>query len=157
MLSNFCFKPFLMAQGGMEPGSAWIFLIILLGIVGLITLMMLIRMYKRCPSNRILVIYGKTGRGAAKCIHGGAAFVWPVIQASSFLDLEPFVVPIDLTSALSQENIRVSVPTTVTAAISTEPGIMENAAIRLLALSRQQIMNQAQDIILGQMRPSSPP
>jgi len=114
--------------------------------------MVFARLYKRCPSNRILVIYGKTGRGAAKCIHGGAALVYPLFQASSFLDLEPFVVPIDLTSALSQENIRVSVPTTVTAAISTEPGIMENAAIRLLALTRQQIQNQAQDIILGQMR-----
>jgi flotillin len=128
------------------------FLVILAALVLFLLVTFLVRMYKRCPSNKILVIYGKTGRGAAKCIHGGAALVWPVIQGSSFLDLEPFVVPIDLTSALSQENIRVSVPTTVTAAISTEAGIMENAAIRLLALTRQQIMNQAQDIILGQMR-----
>jgi len=125
---------------------------LLAALVGIVVLLSLVRLYRRCPSNKILVIYGKTGRGAAKCVHGGAAFVWPVIQASSFIDLEPFVVPIDLTSALSQENIRVSVPTTVTAAISTEPGIMENAAIRLLALTRQQIQNQAQDIILGQMR-----
>ena len=74
--------------------------------------------YRRCPSNRILVIYGKTGSGASKCVHGGAAFIWPLIQAYDYLDLEPFVVPIDLTNALSQENIRVAVPTTVTAAIS---------------------------------------
>ena len=135
-----------------EWGPATMFLALLAGFVAVVILLMLVRLYKRCPSNKILVIYGKTGRGAAKCVHGGAAFVWPVIQGSSFLDLEPFVVPIDLTSALSQENIRVSVPTTVTAAISTELGIMENAAIRLLALTRQQIQNQAQDIILGQMR-----
>jgi flotillin len=44
------------------------------------------------------------------------------------------------------------VPTTVTAAISIEPGIMENAAVRLLGQSAQDIQNQAQDIILGQMR-----
>jgi len=136
-------------EGGL---STTVILALLAALVGIVVLLSLIRLYRRCPSNKILVIYGKTGRGVAKCIHGGAAFVWPVIQASSFLDLEPFVVPIDLTSALSQENIRVSVPTTVTAAISTEPGIMENAAIRLLALTRQQIQNQAQDIILGQMR-----
>ncbi|MCX5675090.1 MAG: flotillin family protein, partial [Planctomycetota bacterium] len=129
-----------------------VFLALLAGLVGIVVLLSLVRMYKRCPSNRILVIYGKTGRGASKCVQGGAAFVWPIFQASSFLELDPFVVPIDLTSALSQENIRVSVPTTVTAAISTDPGIMENAAVRLLGLMRQQILNIATDIILGQMR-----
>jgi flotillin len=98
------------------------------------------------------VIYGKTGKGAAKCVHGGAAFVLPLFQSYDYLDLEPFVVPIDLTNALSQENIRVAVPTTVTAAISNEPGIMENAAIRLLGLTLPQIQTQSQDIILGQMR-----
>jgi flotillin len=108
--------------------------------------------YKRCPSNRILVIYGKTGEGAAKCVHGGAAFVWPVLQSFEWLDLEPFVVPIELANALSQENIRVSVPTTVTAAISTEQGIMQNAAIRLLGQTIDDVRKQAQDIILGQMR-----
>ncbi len=108
--------------------------------------------YKRCPSNKILVIYGRTGSGAAKCIHGGAAFVWPVFQSYEWLNLEPFVVPIDLDSALSQENIRVSVPTTVTAAISTESGIMQNAAIRLLGQGLSDVQKQAQDIILGQMR-----
>jgi len=108
--------------------------------------------YKRCPSNRILVVYGKTGQGAAKCVHGGAAFVWPVLQSFEWLDLEPFVVPIELTNALSQENIRVSVPTTVTAAISTEEGIMQNAAVRLLGQTIEDVQKQAQDIILGQMR-----
>ena len=115
-------------------------------------LLFFVKRYKRCPSNKILVIYGKTGSGAAKCIHGGAAMVWPVIQAYDYLDLEPFVVPIDLSNALSQENIRVTVPTTVTAAISNQGGVMENAAIRLLGLTRGQIQAQAQDIILGQMR-----
>jgi len=108
--------------------------------------------YKRCPSNRILVVYGKTGQGAARCVHGGAAFVWPVLQSFEWLDLEPFVVPIELTNALSQENIRVSVPTTVTAAISTEDGIMQNAAVRLLGQTIEDVQKQAQDIILGQMR-----
>ena len=126
--------------------------IILAAVVCLLFLTFISR-YKRCPSNKILVIYGKTGGGtAAKCVHGGAAFVIPLLQDYEFLDLEPFVVPIDLDNALSQENIRVSVPTTVTAAISNQPGIMQNAAVRLLGLSRDKIQSQAQDIILGQMR-----
>lgn len=121
--------------------------------VGTIAVFMaLMSRYRRCPSNKILVIYGKTKSGAAKCIHGGAAFVIPLIQDFAYLDLEPFVVPIDLTNALSQENIRVTVPTSVTAAISNTKGIMQNAAVRLLGLSRKEIEDQAQDIILGQMR-----
>ena len=127
-------------------------LILILAAAVLGVVMLVVKRYRRCPANRILVIYGKTGSGAAKCVHGGAAFVWPLIQAYDYLDLEPFVVPIDLKNALSKENIRVSVPTTVTAAISNQPGIMQNAAVRLLGLNARQVQDQAQDIILGQMR-----
>lgn len=127
-------------------------LTVILAFLLCILLWVLTLRYKRCPSNKILVIYGKTGYGAAKCVQGGAAFVWPVLQSYEWLELEPFVVPIELTNALSQENIRVSVPTTVTAAISTEEGIMQNAAVRLLGQTLDDIKKQAQDIILGQMR-----
>ncbi len=136
--------------GGSSP--AGVFLSLLLALIVLVLFVTFVRRYRRCPSNKILVIYGKTNSGAAKCIHGGAAFVMPLFQAYDYLDLEPFVVPIDLANALSQENIRVSVPTTVTAAISNEPGIMQNAAVRLLGQTTQQIQAQAQDIIIGQMR-----
>ena len=136
-------------EGAASPG---IILGIITAVLFLTLFITLAKRYKRCPSNKILVIYGKTNSGASKCVHGGAAFVWPLFQAYDYLDLEPFVVPIDLSNALSQENIRVSVPTTVTAAISNQPGIMQNAAVRLLGQSTQQIQTQAQDIIIGQMR-----
>ena len=132
------------------PIGLVLMLILAVAILGVV--MLVVKRYRRCPSNRILVIYGKTGSGAARCIHGGAAFIWPLIQAYDYLDLEPFVVPIDLKNALSKENIRVSVPTTVTAAISNQPGVMQNAAVRLLGLNSRQVQDQAQDIILGQMR-----
>jgi flotillin len=109
--------------------------------------------YKRCPSNRILVIYGKVGGGnTAKCIHGGAAFVMPLVQDYAYLTLEPIQIEIPLKDALSVENIRVSVPSIFTVAIGTDPEIMQNAAIRLLGLNTQQIKQQAQDIIFGQLR-----
>ena len=116
------------------------------------------RRYKRCPSDRILVVYGKVGKGgeaesrSAKCIHGGAAFIWPVIQDYSFLDLTPFSIEINLTSALSKQNIRVDVPSRFTVGISTEEGVMNNAAERLLGLSITDISNLAKDIIFGQLR-----
>lgn len=112
-----------------------------------------IRRYKRCPSDRILVVYGKVGTGnSAKCIHGGAAFVWPVIQDYEFLDLTPISIEVDLTNALSRQNIRVNVPSRFTIGISTEPGVMQNAAERLLGLGLKEVQELAKEIIFGQLR-----
>ncbi|MEM1259533.1 MAG: SPFH domain-containing protein, partial [Bacteroidota bacterium] len=112
-----------------------------------------IRRYKRCPSDRILVVYGKVGSGnSAKCIHGGAAFVWPVIQNYEFLDLTPISIEVDLTNALSRQNIRVNVPSRFTIGISTEPGVMQNAAERLLGLGLPEVQELAKEIIFGQLR-----
>jgi len=114
---------------------------------------MLTKRYKRCPSNRILVKYGKVGSGtSAMCIHGGATFVIPVIQDYAYLNLEPIQIGIPLKDALSAENIRVEVPSVFTVAIGTQPEIMQNAAIRILGLNTQQIKQQAEDIIFGQLR-----
>jgi len=113
----------------------------------------LIKRYKRCPSDRILVVYGKVGGGqSAKCIHGGAAFIFPVIQDYQFLDLTPISIEVNLINALSKQNIRVNVPSRFTIGISTEPGIMQNAAERLLGLGQNEIQELAQEIIFGQLR-----
>lgn len=126
-----------------------IFLIVFLFIIGGI----FISRYKRCPSDRILVIYGKTGAGqSARCVHGGAAFVWPVIQDFAFLDLTPISIDVDLRNALSKQNIRVDVPSRFTVGISTEPAVMTNAAERLLGLDSMAIKTVSHDIIVGQMR-----
>ncbi|MEM7084854.1 MAG: SPFH domain-containing protein [Bacteroidota bacterium] len=112
-----------------------------------------IRRYKRCPSDRILVVYGKVGSGnSAKCIHGGAAFIWPIVQDYQFLDLTPISIEVNLVNALSKQNIRVNVPSRFTIGISTEPGIMQNAAERLLGLGQQEIQDLAMEIIFGQLR-----
>ena len=114
--------------------------------------------YRKCPSDRIMVIYGKVGKNAdgsarsSKCIHGGAAFVWPVIQSYQYLDLTPISIAVDLRSALSRQNIRIDVPSIFTVGISTEQGVMQNAAERLLGLKLSEIQELAKDIIFGQLR-----
>jgi flotillin len=119
----------------------------------LFVLTMLTRQYRRCPSNRILVVYGKvTGQRAAKCMHGGGTFIVPLLQSYAYLNLEPMTIEIDLAAALSKKNIRVNVPSTFTIGISTAPDIMNNAAERLLGLNETAVAAQARDIILGQMR-----
>ncbi len=123
-----------------------------------IIIVAMLKRYKRCPSDRILVVYGKVGKGiesesrSAKCIHGGAAFIWPIIQSFQFLDLTPISIEINLRSALSKQNIRVDVPSRFTVGISTESGVMTNAAERLLGLTQESISNLAKDIIFGQLR-----
>lgn len=114
--------------------------------------------YRKCPSDKVMVIYGKVGTDhegqarSAKCIHGGAAFVVPVIQSYQYLDLTPISINVDLRNALSKQNIRVDVPSRFTVGISTEPGVMQNAAERLLGLKLNEIQELAKDIIFGQLR-----
>jgi flotillin len=123
------------------------------GIMLFTTLMLVVNRYKRCPSNKVLVIFGKvSGGNTARCIHGGAAFVWPLIQDHQYLDLEPIQIEVPLKGALSAENIRVNVPSVFTVAIGTDPELMQNAAIRLLGLNTVDIKQQAADMIFGQLR-----
>ena len=126
-------------------------------VVVLTTILLIFSRYKKCPSDKIMVIYGKIGKKgsenrSAKCIHGGASFIVPVFQAYEFMDLTPMSISVDLRNALSRQNIRVDVPSRFTVGISTEPGVMQNAAERLLGLKLADIKQIAEDIIFGQMR-----
>lgn len=114
--------------------------------------------YKKCPSDKIMVIYGSIGKNkdgtnrSAKCIHGGAQFIIPVFQSYAYLDLTPISISVDLKNALTRQNIRIDVPSRFTVGISTEPGVMQNAAERLLGLQMSEIQELARDIIFGQLR-----
>ncbi len=109
--------------------------------------------YKLAPANKILVVYGNTkGAGAAKCYHGGGKIVWPLVQNYAFLDLKPMTININLEHALSLQNIRINVPSTFTIGVSTEPSVMQNAAVRLLNLGQTEIEDMAKEIIFGQLR-----
>ena len=132
---------------------------IVVGVIILFALFMgILSRYRKCPSDKILVIYGKVGNDkngnsrSAKCIHGGAAFIFPVIQSYQYMDLTPISMNVDLKNALSKQNIRVDVPSRFTVGISTEPAIMHNAAERLLGLQMSEIQELAKDIIFGQLR-----
>ena len=130
-----------------------IILMITMLVVGLGMLIFFFSRYQKCPSDRILVIYGKTGKGeSSKCLHGGASFVWPVIQAFEYLDLTPIPIDIPLEGALTKQNIRINTPSTFTVGISTDPSVMANAAERLLGLQLTQVRDLARDVIFGQMR-----
>ena len=143
----------LAAQQDITSKLPWLLSLLLVVFVGFTFVLLFARRYKRCPSNKILVKYGKTGGArSATCIHGGASMVWPLIQNYEYLSLDPMQIEIPLAGALSIENIRVSVPSVFTVAVGTDEGTMSNAAVRLLGLDTTEIMKQAEDIIFGQLR-----
>ncbi|WP_299365995.1 flotillin family protein [Winogradskyella sp.] len=143
----------LLIQENIMEGIGGPMALIFTALIIVLILIVLIRRYKRCPSDRILVVYGKVGGGkSAKCIHGGAAFIMPVIQDYEYLDLTPISIEVNLVNALSKQNIRVNVPSRFTIGVSTEPGVMQNAAERLLGLGLQDIQELAKEIIFGQLR-----
>jgi len=135
-----------------------VILLIVAAIFVFTLLLLILSRYRKCPSDKVLVIYGKVGSNSdgsprsAKCIHGGAAFIWPVFQSFQYLDLTPMTINVELTKALSQQNIRVDVPSRFTVGISTETGVMQNAAERLLGLKTMEIQELARDIMFGQLR-----
>ena len=136
-------------------GSIMIFAIVLILVAAV---MFFAQRYKRCPPDQIMVIYGRTERTAegrpkpSKTLHGGAALVWPLIQDYAYISLKPMTIRIDLENALSQQNIRINVPSTFTIGVSTEPSIMANAAERLLGFRVEDIEEMAKEIIFGQLR-----
>ena len=124
-----------------------------LSVIVFVTLISAMSRYKRCPSDRVLVIFGKVGKDkTSKCVHGCAAFVWPLIQNYKFLSLQPLTIDIRLDGALSKQNIRVNIPSRFTIGISTNPAVMNTAAERMLSMDRNQIEENAKDIIFGQLR-----
>lgn len=135
-----------------------IILLVVLGVLVFSILIWAFSRYKKCPSDKIMVIYGKVGKNkdgsnkSAICVHGGAKFIVPVIQSYEFLDLTPLSISVDLKNALSRQNIRIDVPSRFTVGISTESGVMQNAAERLLGLKLSEIQELAKDIIFGQLR-----
>ncbi|MFA5449047.1 MAG: SPFH domain-containing protein [Clostridia bacterium] len=142
----------------MTPGGIAALVIVVIVLLFASALLLFLTRYKKCPSDKIMVIYGKISTDkdgayrSSKCIHGGAAFIVPVIQAYSFLDLTPISISVDLKNTLSRQNIRINVPSSFTVGISTEVGIMQNAAERLLGLRQTEIQELAKDIIFGQLR-----
>ena len=139
-------------DAGNLPQTMIIIVAVIVALVFTIALL-LMKCYKLCPSNKVLVKWGVgSGTKSAMPIHGGGAWVLPVVQSYSYLTLEPLQIEVPLKGALSAENIRVNVPSVFTVAIGTDSAAMQNAAIRLLGLQLDEISGQASDIIFGQLR-----
>ncbi len=138
-----------MTTAGIFIGAA------LLVILMFALIIFLVNRYRKCPSDKILVVYGfmlGDSSRSSKCIHGGGTFVWPLIQDYSYMSLTPMTINIPLSGALSQQNIRINVPSSFTVQISPDENIMGNAADCLLNQTAEAIEEMARNIIIGQLR-----
>ena len=134
-------------------------LVIFGGIIAVVAVVALIvfivNRYRKCPSDKILVIWGALlgggGERSSKCIHGGGAFVWPLVQDFSYLSLEPLNVEIQAMT-ITSDNKYVDVSMDFSVQISLEEEVMYNAADRLLNQSSDAIKDMARHIILGHLR-----
>ena len=141
--------PVVLAAGS---GLGSLMLIVVIFILAVIVIGVVSR-FKKCPSDQVMVIYGKTGgKRAGHCIHGGAAFIVPIFQDYGFLSLRPIQIEVNLSNALCKQNIRINVPSVFTVGISIDESLMGNAANRLFGLKQEAIADLAKDIIFGQLR-----
>lgn len=145
----------LLAWGPIAASTPWapaLFIALPVAIV-VLQIVFLATRYRRCAPNEVLVVYGKVGaKSTARCIHGGGALVWPFIQDSASLSLEPRTIEVDLREGLAHHGVREEVPASFTFAVSTRPEILQRATERLLGLSEESIRSTAREVVVGQVR-----
>ena len=96
-------------SAGLSP--SWVGVICVIAIVIFTGIILVVSRYKKCPSDKIMVIYGNVGTNkdgtsrSAKCIHGGASFIVPVVQAYEYLDLTPLSISVDLKSEIGRAQV----------------------------------------------------
>lgn len=108
--------------------------------------------YKKCPADKVLVVFGAVGKGESiKCIHGGATFVYPLIQSYAYMDLNPIDTEIN-EIVYDIHNFPIKIEAEISFCINSHPDYIKKAAERLLGLSQLEIKASVMPIIQGQIR-----
>ena len=136
--------------------------IIIVGCVAflvILTIIGLMSRYRRCPSNKMLIVFGSTGKDKegnktpSKIIHGGGCFVWPIIQDYDYISTLPIQIKTVANDILSSQNINVSFPVNLTVSIDTSSEEHKQAAAaHLLGLEDQNLKDLLTNNLLGGLR-----
>ena len=134
--------------------GAWEWWAIIVGMPAMFMMLLLLQFvsrYKRCPSNRLLVVHGRVGKGlTCKVFHGGGVLVTPVTQDYEYMSLEPITVKFKLANAMYAVADDSDLEVQVIVAIPLRPDIMQHAAERLLGMPEKDIAVLAREILLTQ-------
>lgn len=137
----------------------YLYAIVALVVLIVLTFIGLMSRYRKCPSNKMLIVFGKAGKDSsgnsvpAKIIHGGGCFVWPIIQDYEYLSTLPIQISTQATDILSEQNINVSFPVNLTVAIDTSSEAHKQAAAsRLLGIPEDDLKVLLTNNLLGGLR-----
>ncbi len=134
-----------------EIDSSAVLLAVVLGLVPVVGLTaILYACYRRCPANKIIVVYGKIGGGKLfRCVVGGGTFIWPLIQDYELLSRDPIRVQMVLDELPTQDSGAVTFKAEMTCLITSDPQGLDQAAKHLIGLSEEQLKDVVQDIAMG--------
>lgn len=129
--------------------------IILLCVVSLTLCFQFIRNYKVVGANQIAVVSGK-GRHRYKTYRGGRTVVWPLINKRFDLDLRPYTMQVPVEAAVAKGIVPLNITATVSFAITSAEGVVDNAIQRILELSQSEegLLAVTRSVVEGHLRDS---
>lgn len=140
------------AGGGRIPGL--LILGIVSGIVAIALLACIVKCSRRCPTDKALVVIGKTGSARPRAHIRRVVFIWPFTQNHAYLDLNPITISLDSVNAHTADKIALRLVATGTIAISRNLPTLQNAAVRLLGLEAEEVARHAERIVEAQLLPA---
>lgn len=124
-----------------------IVLLVIFTVVGLMSC------YKKCPSDKLLVVFGwiRGKSNACKVYPGGGVFVIPGLQSCKTMDMLPYQIKSHIKGP-DKGLVITHVDVALTTAISTDSVIQINAANRFLTAEGSAIEEQIKTILDGTIR-----
>ncbi len=122
-------------------------------LAGLSTFVAFARNYRKCPPNKVLVVYGrKHADKGYRLINGGSAFVLPLFEDFTYIGLETFSVESSVSDTPNKDGVPVSVEATANIKVSSDPGRLDAAVERMLGKTQQEIHTMLKTTLDGLLR-----
>lgn len=133
-----------------------IFVITLIGLLAITIIIQLLTKMKIVGGNELGIVSGKGSNKGFRSLSGGRAFIIPLLNRFSKLDLTPQTIEVTVDSAIAAGVVPLNVKATVSFAIASNEAGRIRAVTRVLALAEDwdQLRQVASDIIEGHLRDS---
>ncbi len=141
---------------GIVQGLMLPIIVIGLAVAALSAFVVLARNYRKCPPNKVLVVYGRTGADGKgfRLITGGATFVYPLLEDFTEIGLENFSVEAQVLKSPNSDGVPVSVDAIANIKVSSNPQLLSAAVERMLGkptLEVRAMLKQTLDGLLRQI------
>ncbi len=109
---------------------------------------------KKVGPNEVLVISGRgDSKGAGvRTVHGGRAFIWPVLERLDHLSLEIMTIDVTTPDVPTVQGVPVTVDGVAQVKIGSDDSSIRTAAIQFLSKSEEEIRYVAHETLAGHLR-----